>query len=124
MNEIRDDSKFITNHEFNKLTAEANLVNKTDFDKKLRSFNKRLTSNKIKHLEVQKKLNSPVTKDNNFFLGRIRFTSNGVSQNTFVSQPTLYILELKKITKLVIMFLVGNQREYVTLTIKQFHFFT
>ena len=67
VNEILDKSKFIANHEFNKLTAEANLVSKTDFDKKLKSFNKRLTSNKIKHLEVQKKLNSLVTKDNNFF---------------------------------------------------------
>ena len=35
-----------------------NLVNKTDFDNKLTRLNKRITSNKAKHLEVQKKLNS------------------------------------------------------------------
>ena len=53
-------------------------------------------SNKTKHLEVQKKLNSLITKDYNFFLGRIYFTSNDGSQNTLVYQPTLDILELKK----------------------------
>ena len=60
-NKILDNSKYITTQEFNKLTAEnfearlkqADLVNKTDFDNKLTSFNKRITSNK--------------TKDYNFF---------------------------------------------------------
>ena len=51
---------------------------------------------KIKYLEIQKKLNSLITKDYNFFLGRIYFTSNDGSQNTFVYQPTLDTLELKK----------------------------
>ena len=50
--------------------------------------------NKI--LEVQKKLNSLITKDANFFLGRIYFTSNDGSQNIFVYQPTLDMLETKK----------------------------
>ena len=47
-NKIPDNSKYITTQEFNKLTAEnfearlkqADLVNKTDFDNKLTSFNK------------------------------------------------------------------------------------
>ena len=30
---------------------QAHLVNKTDFDNKLRSFNKRITSNKTRYLE-------------------------------------------------------------------------
>ena len=34
---------------------QGNLENKTDFDNKLISFNKRITSNKTKHLEVKKK---------------------------------------------------------------------
>ena len=42
---------------------QANLVNKTDFDKKLVIFNKQVTSNKPKRLQVQKKLNSIITKD-------------------------------------------------------------
>ena len=59
-NKIPDNSKYITTQEFNKLTAaklkQADLVNKTDFDNKLTTFNKGITSNKTKHLEVQKKL--------------------------------------------------------------------
>ena len=74
-------------------------MNKTDFDNKLTIFNRRITSNKRKHLEVQKKLYSLITKDYNLFLGGIYliyFTSNDGSQNTFVYQPTLEALELIK----------------------------
>ena len=103
-NKILDNSKYITTQEFNKLTAEnfaarlkqVDLLNKTDFDNKLTNFNKRITSNKIKHVEVQKKLNRLITKDYNFFLGRIYFRNNDGSQNTFVYQPTPDALELKK----------------------------
>ena len=103
-NKILDHAKYITTQEFNKLTVEnftarlrqANLVSKTDFNNKLTSFNKRIISNKTKHLDVQKKLNSRITKDYYFFSGRIYFTSNDESQNTFVYQPTLDTLELKK----------------------------
>ena len=70
-------------------------MKKTDFDNKLRSFNRRITSNKTKHLEVQKKLNSLMTKDHNFFFGRICFTSNYGSQITFVYRPNFDKLELK-----------------------------
>ena len=63
-NKIPDNSKYITTPEFNKSTAanfearlkQADLVNKTDFDNKLAGFDKQFNSNKIKHLEVQKKL--------------------------------------------------------------------
>ena len=69
-NKIPDNSKYITTPKFNKFTAvnfaarlkQADLANKTDFDNELTSFNRRITSNKIKHSEVQKKLNSLVTK--------------------------------------------------------------
>ena len=103
-NEIPDNSKYVTTREFNKLTAEnfaailkqANLVKKTDFDNKLTSFNKRITSNETKHLGVDKKINSLTSKYYIVFLGRIYFISNDGSQNTFVYQPTLDTLELKK----------------------------
>ena len=69
-NKISDHSKYITTQKFNKLTAEkfeARLkqqnMNKSDFNNKLIIFNKRITSNKTKYLEVQKKLTSLVTKD-------------------------------------------------------------
>ena len=63
-NKIPDNSKYITTQEFNRLTAknfaarlkQIDLVNKTDFDNKLTTFKKRITSNKTEHLEVQSKL--------------------------------------------------------------------
>ena len=100
-NKIPDNSKCITTQEFIKLTAEnfearlkqGNLVNKSDFDNKLTSFNRRITLNKRNYLEVQNTLNSLRRKYYSFFLGRTYFTSNDGSQNTFVYQPTL---ELRK----------------------------
>ena len=103
MNKIPDHAKYITTQEFDKLTAEnfaarpkqANLVSKTDFENEL-SFNRKITSNRNKYLEVQEKLNSLTTKYYKFFVGIIYFASNDRSQNMFVYQPTLEIVELKK----------------------------
>ena len=100
-NKALANSKYITTQKFNKLTAknfvarlkQVDLVNKTDFNNKLTSFNKRVTTNKIKHSKIQKKLNSLITKDYKFSLGKIYFTSNDGSQNTFIYQPTLDALE-------------------------------
>ena len=68
---IPDNSKYITSQEFNKSTAEnfatrlteVNLVNKTDYDNKLTILNRRIASNKTKHLEVLKILDTVITKD-------------------------------------------------------------
>ena len=73
-NKSPDNSIYITTQEFNKLTAEnfegrlkqADLVNKTDFDSKLTGLNRGITSNKTKHLKVQKKLNNLIQKIFNF----------------------------------------------------------
>ena len=104
-NKISDNCKYATTQEINKSIAEnfaaslkqANLVNQTDFDKKQIRFNRQITSNKIKLLEVQMRLNRLIAKNYNFFSGRICFASNDESQNTFVYQPTLDALELKKV---------------------------
>ena len=72
-NKIPDHVKYITTQEFNNLSAgnlvarltQANLVTKTDFDNKLISFNKNITSDKTKYLEIL------IGKDDNFFLGRM-----------------------------------------------------
>ena len=111
--------KYITTPELNKLTAEnfaarlaqvnlaskndiANFVNKTDFDDKLKNLNKKVTSNKTKYVfdenelnELSKKAEAISTKYYSFFLGRMYFTSDDGSQNKFVYQPTLNVLELK-----------------------------
>ena len=126
-NKIPIHDKYITTFQFNKLTAEyftarleqANLVTKTEFDKKLTSFNRKFTSNERKYLEVQRKLNSLITNDYNFFLGRMYITSNDGSQNTFVYQRTLDTLELKK-AKILVIFLIGNQMEYITLNVTHY----
>ena len=98
-NKIPVHAKYITTQEFNKLTAEniearlkqADLVNKTDFDNKLTSFNKRVTSNKTKHLEVQKKPNSPITKDYNYFLGRIILqVMTDIKTHLFINQHLMF----------------------------------
>ena len=60
-NETPNHGKYITTPGFIKLTAQnftarlkqANLVTKTDFDKKLTSFNRKINSSKTKYLEVQ-----------------------------------------------------------------------
>ena len=61
-NKIPDHAKDPTTQEFNKLTTEnfvarikqANLVSKADFDNKLIKFNRKITSNKTKYLELKK----------------------------------------------------------------------
>ena len=63
-NKSPDNSKYITTQEFYKLTVErfaarlkqADLSSKTDFDNKLTDFDRQITSNKTRHLEVQKKM--------------------------------------------------------------------
>ena len=110
-------NKYITTPKFNKLTAQnfatrlkqanlasksdiTNLVNKTDFDNKLLSFNKRINSNKTKHVlaenelnELSKKVKLLSTKDYSFFLGRIYFTNDDGLQNMFVYQPTYNVIK-------------------------------
>ena len=108
----------ITTPEFKKLAAESftatlkqsNLATKTDFDNKLTNFNRRITSNRTKHLEVQKKLDSIIIKGYSFLV-RICFTSNDGSQNMFVYQTIFNVLDLKK-TRVLNILLVGNQKDY------------
>ena len=66
-NKVNDHNhdKYITTPEFNRLTtenfkarlAQVNLITKTDFDIKLRKISDSVTSNKSKHLLVEKELN-------------------------------------------------------------------
>ena len=60
-----------------KIPDTTGLVNKTDFDNILTTFNGRITSNKTKDLQDKNKLNSLKTKEYIFLSGRIYFTSNG-----------------------------------------------
>ena len=59
-NKITDHAKYTTTQEFNRLTAEhfavrskqVDLVSKIDFDNKLTSFNRKVTSNEAKYLNI------------------------------------------------------------------------
>ena len=86
--------KYITAPEFNILVArvfiarltQTNLVTKTDFDAKLQSLNKKINSNKTKHLLVK----NEIKKLNNFeaacFRGKNYIDDDGM-QNYLVFQP-------------------------------------
>ena len=91
-------------------------MNKTDFDNKITSFNRRIISNKIENLEVQKQLNSLITKNYNFFLGRIYLASDDGPQNMLVYQPTFGVLNIKK-AMVVNILLVRNQKMYMILNL-------
>ena len=69
--------KYITTPQVNTLTAdvsnarlvEANIITKTDFDATLSSLNRKITSNKSKHLLVENKLKKLKTFDSSYFIG-------------------------------------------------------
>ena len=88
--------KYITTSEFNKLTeqnfsarlAQANLITKTDFDAKLSSLNRKITSNKTKHLIIENELKKLKTFDLSYFIGKSHFDEND-AQNYLLFQPIL-----------------------------------
>ena len=61
------------------------MVTKTDFDAKLLSLNKKITSNKTKHVLVEKELNKLKTFDSGYFTGKSHFEEDG-TQNYLVFQ--------------------------------------
>ena len=75
------------------LDVKKELVNKSDTDKKLISFNKKTTSNKTKHRQADKKLTDPAKKKklhkhqkkDYFLLARINFTGDDGYLNFLVS---------------------------------------
>ena len=86
--------KHITTPEFNTLDAnvfnarlaQANLVTKTDFDNKLSSLNRKIASNKTKHLLLKNKLKKLKTCDSIYFRGKSYFEEDD-TQNYLVFQP-------------------------------------
>ena len=88
--------KCIATPVLNKVTAEnatarlalANLITKTDFDAKLSSLNRKITSNKTKSLLIENELKNLKTFDLGYFIGTSHFDEDG-AQNYLVFQPTL-----------------------------------
>ena len=82
-NKIADHSTYITSPEFNKLTAEnfccniitskidiANLVRKSDFNDKIKNLNKKISSNKTKHMFVENEFKKLQIFDSSLFTGQ------------------------------------------------------
>ena len=68
---------------FNARLAQANLITKTYFDAKLSSLNRKITSNKSKHLLVENELRKLKTFDSNHFIGKSHLEENS-TQNYLV----------------------------------------
>ena len=71
---------------FNARLPEANLIPKADFDAELSSLNRKITSNKTKHLLVENELKKLKTFDSSYFIGKSHFEEDG-TQNYLVFQP-------------------------------------
>ena len=86
--------KYITTPEFNTSAADvlnarlaqANLITKTDFNAKLSSLNRKITSNKSKNLIIENELKKLKTFDSSYFIGKSHFEEDG-TQNYLVFQP-------------------------------------
>ena len=115
-----DHDKYITPPEFNKVTAEnfaarlkqANLVAKAYFDDKLKSINRKTSSNKTKHLVVKNKLKKLKRFDLIYFRGKSRFEEDG-TQNYLVFQP-MYRYNYNVILMImlvIIIFIFGNLKD-------------
>ena len=61
-------------------------MTETDFDPKLSSLNRKITSNKAKHVLVENELKKLKTFDSRYFIGKSHFQEDGV-QNYLVFQP-------------------------------------
>ena len=66
--------------------SQANLITKTDFDSKLSNHNRKITTNKTKHLLAENELSKLKTFDSSCFIGKSHFDEDGV-QNYLVFQP-------------------------------------
>ena len=71
---------------FNARLAQANWITKTDFDTKFSSLNRKITSNKSKHLPVKNELKKLKEGLASFFLGNTRFRG-GDGLQALIFQP-------------------------------------
>ena len=66
--------------------AQANLIRKTHFDDRPSNLNKKITTNKAKHVLVKNEFKKPKTFDWSYFIGKNYFEEDG-NQNYLLFQP-------------------------------------
>ena len=71
---------------FNARLTLADLVTKTDFDAKLQSLNKKINSNKTKHLLVENELEKLNNFDADYFRGKNYFDDDGIQSYLVLNQ--------------------------------------
>ena len=113
--------KYITTREFNTLAtdvfnarlAQANLVTKAAFDAKLSILNRKVTSNKSKHLLVENKLKELEAFDWIYIIGKDSFGEDG-TQNYLVFQPMRRYFKTIAGVGNVVAFITGNLKDCLT----------
>ena len=101
----------MTTDVFNARLAQANLIAKKNFDAKLSSLNRKITSNKSKNLLVQNELKKLKTCDSSYFIGKSYFEEND-TQNYLLIQP----MERLKVLLVLVMevtFITGNLKDFL-----------
>ena len=73
------------------------MITKTDFDAKLSSLNKRVTTNTTKHLLVENEFKKLETFDSSYFIGKSYFDEDG-TQNYLIFQPIISYFKVNTIT--------------------------
>ena len=113
--------KYITTPEFNTLAADvfnarlaqANLITKTDFDAKLSSLNRKITSNKSKHLLVENELEKLKTFDSSYFIDKV-ILKKMVHKIIQYSSQSADILNELLVLVIAILFITGNLKDCLT----------
>ena len=115
----RNHDKCATTSEFNTLAADvfiselaqANLITKTDFDFKLSSLNRKITSNKPKHLLAENKLKKLRTFDSIYFIGKSHFEEDGTQNDLLFHPISAYILNELLVLIMAVTFITGKLKD-------------
>ena len=95
---------------FNTRLAQTNRIPKTYFDAKLSSRNRKITSNKTKHLHVENELKKLKIFDSSYFIGKSYFEEDGI-QNNLVFQPMCRYLNEMLVFVIASTFITGNLKD-------------
>ena len=76
-------------------------MTKADFDAKLSSLNRKITSNKTKHVLVENELKKLKTFDSSYFIGKSHFEEDGV-QTYLAFQPIIRYFKIITNTKYIL----------------------